>query len=84
VDIVYLVFSKGFNIVSHNNLEGKLVKYRLDKWTVRRTEKKLNSQAWNVMIISTKCSWRPVTHVMEIQERCGAAGKSPEKGHQDE
>lgn len=37
VDVVYLDFSKGFNVVSHNIFIDKL-KHWLDKWIVRRTE----------------------------------------------
>ena len=38
VDIIYFVFSKAFNTVSYNILVDKLMKYRLDKWTVRWTD----------------------------------------------
>jgi len=34
VAIVYLLFNKAFNTVSHNILIDKLMKYRLVKWTV--------------------------------------------------
>lgn len=32
---VYLDFSTHFGTVYHNNLKDRLMKYRLDKWTVR-------------------------------------------------
>jgi len=38
VDVVYLDFSKAFDMVSHNILLGKLRKYGLDEWTVRWIE----------------------------------------------
>lgn len=35
VDFVYLFFIKAFGTISHNILIDKLMKYKLDKWTVR-------------------------------------------------
>lgn len=35
VDVVYLDFRKTLNIVSHNILIDKLMKYRPDNWVVR-------------------------------------------------
>ena len=37
VDVVYLNFSKAFDSVSNNILINKLMKYRLDKWTMSWT-----------------------------------------------
>ena len=37
-DVAYLNFSKPFDTVSHNIFTDKLMKYRLDTWTVRWTE----------------------------------------------
>lgn len=47
--------------VSHNFLTDKLMKYKLGKWTMRRTGNWLNCWASRVVIRSTKSSWRPVT-----------------------
>jgi len=38
VAVVYLDFSKAFDIVSHNILIGKLRECGLDEWTLRWTE----------------------------------------------
>ena len=35
VGVVDVSFSKAFGTVTHNTLLDKLMKYRLDKWTVR-------------------------------------------------
>ena len=35
IDTVYFDFSKAFDTTSHNILIDKLMKYGLDKWTVR-------------------------------------------------
>ncbi|GAB0204001.1 mitochondrial enolase superfamily member 1 [Grus japonensis] len=61
VDIEYLDFRKAFDTVSHKILIEKLMKYGLDKQTVRWIENWLNGQAQRVVISSTKSSWRPVT-----------------------
>ncbi|PKU41457.1 rna-directed dna polymerase from mobile element jockey- hypothetical protein [Limosa lapponica baueri] len=41
----YIDFRKAFDAVSHNILTDELMKYRLDKWTVRWTETWLNCWA---------------------------------------
>lgn len=38
MDIAYLDFGKAFDTVSCNNLIGKLMKHRLNEWTVRWIE----------------------------------------------
>ena len=53
VDVVYSDF-KDFDTVSHNIITDKLIKYGLDKQTVRWTEKWLNSQAQRVVINGMK------------------------------
>ncbi|GAB0209398.1 mitochondrial enolase superfamily member 1 [Grus japonensis] len=60
VHVVYLIFSKAFDTVSHNILIGKLRKCGLDEWTVRWIENWLNGRAQRVVISSTESSWRPV------------------------
>ncbi|GAB0182344.1 mitochondrial enolase superfamily member 1 [Grus japonensis] len=59
-DVVYLDFSKAFDIVSHNILIGKLRKCGLDEWTVRWTENWSNGRTQRVVINSAVSSWRPV------------------------
>jgi len=44
VDVVYLDFSKAFDMVSHNILLGKLRKCGLDEWSVRWIENWLNGR----------------------------------------
>jgi len=44
MDVVYLDFSKAFDMVSHNILLGKLRKYGLDEWSVRWIENWLNAE----------------------------------------
>ena len=61
VDVIYLDFSEAFDIVSHNILVKKLLKYGLDKQTVRWIENWLNGCAQSVIISGTKSRWRPVT-----------------------
>jgi len=61
VDVVYLNYSKAFDMVSHNILIGKLRKRGLEEWTVRWIENWLNGRAQRVAISNTESSWRPVT-----------------------
>jgi len=61
VDVVYLDFSKAFNMVSHNILLGKLRKCGLDEWTVRWIENWLNGGAQTVVLSGAESSWRSVT-----------------------
>jgi len=61
VDVVYLDCSKTFDIVSHNNLLGKLRNCGLDEWSVRWIENWLNGRNQRVFISGAECSWRPVT-----------------------
>lgn len=39
VEVISLSFSKAFNIIYHKILTDRLMKYRLNKWTVRWAEK---------------------------------------------
>ncbi|GAB0176502.1 mitochondrial enolase superfamily member 1 [Grus japonensis] len=52
VDVVYLDFSKAFDIVFHNILVSKLRKCGLDEWTVRWVENWLNGRVRRVVISS--------------------------------
>lgn len=61
--VFHLDFGRAINTVSHNVLIDKLMKYRLDKHTLRWTEKWPNSLAWRIVISRTQSSWRPVTSV---------------------
>ncbi|GAB0178176.1 mitochondrial enolase superfamily member 1 [Grus japonensis] len=60
VDVVYLDFSKAFDIVSHNILLSKLRKCGLDEGSVRWVENWLNGRAQRVVIRGAESSWRPV------------------------
>jgi len=61
VDVVYLDFSKAFDMVSHNILLGKLRKCGLDEWSVRWIENWLNGRTRRVVISGAESSWRLVT-----------------------
>jgi len=61
VDVVYLDFSKAFDIVSHNILIGELRKRGLGEWSVRWIENWVNGRAQRVVISAAESSWRPVT-----------------------
>ena len=61
MDVVYLDFSKTFDTVSQNILEGKLRKCGLDEWSVKWIENWLNGRTQRVATSSAESSWRPVT-----------------------
>jgi len=61
VDVVYLDFSKAFDMVSHNILLGKLRKCGLDEWLVRWIENWLNGRTQKVVVSGAESRWRPVT-----------------------
>ena len=61
VDVVYLDFSKAFDIVSHDILLGKLRKCGLDEWSLKWIENWLNDRTQRVVISGSESSWRPVT-----------------------
>jgi len=61
VDVVYLVFSKAFDTISHNILLEKLRKCGLDEWSVKWIENWLNGRAQRVVISGAESSWRLVT-----------------------
>ncbi|PKU33355.1 rna-directed dna polymerase from mobile element jockey- hypothetical protein [Limosa lapponica baueri] len=54
--VVYLDFSKAFNTVFCKIFIDKLMKHRLDKWTVKWTENWMKCQAQRVVISGTKSS----------------------------
>ncbi|CAM5178580.1 unnamed protein product [Eretmochelys imbricata] len=61
VDVIYLDFSKAFDMVSHSILASKLKKYVLDDWTIRWTESWLDRRAQQVVINGSMSSWQPVS-----------------------
>ncbi|GAB0207532.1 mitochondrial enolase superfamily member 1 [Grus japonensis] len=68
MDVVYLDFSKAFDIVSLKILIGKLRKCGLDEWTVRWVENWLNGRAQRVVISGTESSWRPAAIVSGVPQ----------------
>ena len=58
-EYVYLEFSKAFDTVSHNILQGKLRKCGLDEWSVRWVDNCLNGRAQSDVIIGAESSCRP-------------------------
>jgi len=60
-DVVYLDIVEASDTLSYNILVDKLMKYGLDKWTVRQFENWLSCQAQRVVISGTKHSWEPLT-----------------------
>ncbi|CAM5122323.1 unnamed protein product [Eretmochelys imbricata] len=61
VDMIYLDFSKFFDMVSHSILASKLKKYGLDEWTIRWIESWLDHRAQWVVINGSMSSWQPVS-----------------------
>ncbi|CAM5081206.1 unnamed protein product [Natator depressus] len=61
VDVLFLDFSKAFDMVSHSILAIKLKKYGLDEWTIRWIESWLYCRAQWVVINGFMSSWQPVT-----------------------
>ncbi|CAM4692249.1 unnamed protein product [Lepidochelys kempii] len=59
VDVLFLDFSKTFDMVSHSILASKLKK--LDEWTIRWTESWLDCRAQWVVINGSMSSWQPVS-----------------------
>ncbi|CAM4662125.1 unnamed protein product [Lepidochelys kempii] len=61
VDVIYLDFSKSFDMVSHSILASKLKKYGLDEWTIRWIESRLDHWAQQVLINGSMSSWQLVS-----------------------
>ncbi|CAM4676436.1 unnamed protein product [Lepidochelys kempii] len=61
VGMIYVDFSKAFDMVSHSILASKLTKYGLDEWTIRWIESWLDRQAQQVVINGSMSSWQPVS-----------------------
>ncbi|CAM4618405.1 unnamed protein product [Lepidochelys olivacea] len=61
VDVLFLDFSKAFDMVSHSILANKLKKYGMDEWTIRWLESWLDCWAQRVVINGSMSSWQPVS-----------------------
>ncbi|CAM4662815.1 unnamed protein product, partial [Caretta caretta] len=61
VNVIYLDFSKAFDMVSYSILASKLKKYGLDEWTIRWIESWLDRRAQWVVITGSMSSWQPVS-----------------------
>ncbi|CAM5123472.1 unnamed protein product [Eretmochelys imbricata] len=61
VDVLFLDFSKAFDMFSLSILASKLKKYGLDEWTVRWIESWLDCRAQWVVINGSMSSWQPVS-----------------------
>ncbi|CAM5100199.1 unnamed protein product [Natator depressus] len=61
VDLLFLDFSKAFDMVSHSILVSKLKKYGLDECTIRWVESWLDCRAQLVVINGSMSSWQPVS-----------------------
>ncbi|PKU46192.1 rna-directed dna polymerase from mobile element jockey- hypothetical protein [Limosa lapponica baueri] len=61
VDVVYLDFSKAFDIVSHSILLEKLAAHGLDGSTLHWVKNRLEGRAQRVVVNGVKSSWRQVT-----------------------
>lgn len=57
LDVVYLDFSKGFDMVSKSILLEKLVAHGLDRYNFRWVKNRLEGQAQRVVVNRTKPSW---------------------------
>ncbi|CAM5114180.1 unnamed protein product [Eretmochelys imbricata] len=61
VDVLFLDFSKAFDMVSHSILVSKLKKYGLDECTIRWVESWLDCRAQRVVINGSMSRWQPVS-----------------------
>lgn len=60
VDVVYLDFSKAFNMVSHSILLGKLAAHGLERYTLLYIRNWLEGRAQQVVVNGVKSSWQPI------------------------
>ncbi|GAB0207831.1 mitochondrial enolase superfamily member 1 [Grus japonensis] len=61
VDVIYLDFSKAFDMVSHSIVLEKLVAHGLDRCTLCWVKNWLEGRAQRVAVNRVKSSWQPVT-----------------------
>ncbi|GAB0203641.1 mitochondrial enolase superfamily member 1 [Grus japonensis] len=61
VDVVYLDFSKAFDIISHSNLLEKMAAHGLDRHTLHWIKNWLDGQAQRIVVNGVTSTWRPVT-----------------------
>ena len=61
VDVVYLDFSKAFDMVSHSILLGKLAAHGLERYTLLWVRNWLEGHAQWVVVNGVKYSWQPIT-----------------------
>ncbi|KAK4813316.1 hypothetical protein QYF61_023991 [Mycteria americana] len=61
IDVVYLDFSKAFDMVSHSILLEKLAAHGLDGCTLHWVKNWLDGRAQRVVVNGVYSSWRPVT-----------------------
>ncbi|CAM5155124.1 unnamed protein product [Natator depressus] len=61
VDVLFLDFSKAFDMVSHSILASKFKKYGLDEWTIKWVESWLDCRAQWVVINGSMSIWQPVS-----------------------
>ena len=61
VDVVYLEFSKAFDMVSHSTLLGKLSACGLERYNHLWVKNWLEGRAQRVLMNGVKSSWHPIT-----------------------